>query len=320
MFKKILGLVFTVLIMFLVSCDYTGKKNHSSNRNADIPAETPADDPSDTDPAAVSLGALEISPGVLDPEFSPETTRYSVLLPPGISELAITARPAEGCSVRVNESELTSGAQYSTVLQIDKPETVVSILVIAGDDRSASYSLSVTKPVEKTVENSSFEISDERKYPSGWNMAGSGEFVSGSEYSKTGNFSGSFTTLTGSISGREIISSPVEIEQGKKITVSGWFYIPAIDGSSAERDKLGLKIYYFTDAECITPASTAYDTMTKTSLSQQGAWEKLSYERGAEEIPSDTLYVRIGIRACYDSTKGGTKNDKVFIDDISLMQ
>lgn len=320
MFNKILCFLITAVAVLLLSCDYGGKSKQNSPQNPNIPAENPTDDLPDNNPLIIKLGSLETSSGILTPEFNPDTMQYSVVLTPDISELTITSRPSEGCNVKVNDSPVTSEQQYSTIIKVLQPQTDINILVSAENSGSALYTLLIIKPVEKPVENSSFEIYNEQNYPSGWKLAGSGEFISSNEFSNSGSFSGTFTTLTSSISGREIISAPVQIEQGKDINVSAWFYIPAIDDLPAERSRLSLKLYYYTDADCLYPAATAYDTMTKTSLNQQGVWEKISYVPAKENIPADTRFIRIGIRACFDNTKGGTKNDKIFIDDVSLQQ
>ena len=320
MCKKILFFSFAVFVTLLLSCDIEGKSSRNSSQGTNTPSENPADDPSDNYPAVIKLESLEISAGILTPEFNPDTTVYYVVITPDISELAITARPDVGCSIKINDLPVTSGQDYSTVLQIVNPETDINILVSAENGESLQYTLNVIKPLEKTVENYSFELFNDQNCPSGWEVSGAGEFISSSESARSGSCSGTFTTLTGTISGREIISAPVEIEQDRNINLSGWFYIPVIEGVSSERTRLGFKIYYFTDADCLSPASTAYDTMAKKFLKEQGVWEKINYELAKESVPADTQYVRIGIRACFDSTKGGTKNDKIFIDDISLQQ
>jgi len=173
---------------------------------------------------------------------------------------------------------------------------------------------------EKPLINASFELFNEYNHPFDWELLTSGEFKSSGDYYYEGLLSGTFTTVTSSISGREILSSPVQVTPGKMIIVSGRFYTPSIEGTSPERIKTGFKLYYYTDEECTNPASTAYSTMAKVSLKEQGVWEIISYDRTADQIPQDATFVRIGLRACYDKDAGGTKFDAIYFDNISLQQ
>lgn len=320
MLKKTLCLSITAFIALLLVCKDSGRTDGIDSPDTDIPSEDPSDSPGDTVPPVIKLESLEISSGTLTPEFNPDTMIYYITLTPEVSGLAVTAKPSQDCNVEVNGSPVTPEQQYCTTIQVIQPETEISIIVSTENQEGTIYTLKITKLDEKIIENPSFETFDEQNHPAIWKLAGAGEFKSNSEFFNTGSVSGIFTTLTSSISGREILSGPVEIIQGKSIISSACFYIPAIEGSSPERIKLGLKLYYFTDADCISPASTAYDTMTKTFLKEQGVWERIKFERASEDVPPDSRFVRIGVRTCFDSTKGGTKNDRVFIDDVSIQQ
>jgi len=316
MFKKIIVFSITALIALLLVCS-----NNTGNRsNPDKPADSPADNPHGDDPATdIKLESLAVSYGNLVPVFDPDVFSYDVKLTPEITELNITAQPPPDCYAEINDKLLTHDS-CSVIVPINGNLTSLSISTGDNVRDGEIYNLKIIRMEEKIIENHSFEFIDDKNHPSGWELAGTGEFISVNEFSRSGNFSGAFTTLTGSISGREIRSRPVEIEQSKSIIASSWFYVPYIEGSTTERISVSLKIYFYTDAGCLTPASTEYATMTKTFLKEQGVWEKIIYERGIDVIPDETRFVRIAVRACYNSVSGGTKNDRVYFDDISLQQ
>ncbi len=270
-------------------------------------------------PPVIKLESLEVSPGDLSPAFSPDLFFYNLNLTPEVSGITITARPYIGC-IAVVDTVLLLPDHYSTVIPVNKPVTEIPLIVSAENYQGVTYSLRVIRMEERTIENSSFEVFNETGSPVKWTMAGAGEYRSSDEFFNSGNYSGVFTTLTGTISGREVLSSPVEIDPDKMMNISAMFYTPAVETLTPERISVSLKIYYYTDAGCTIPAVPGSATMTKSVIKESAVWEKVKYERSLEDIPDDGHFVRIAIRACYDSTSGGSKFDRVFFDDVSLQQ
>jgi len=270
-------------------------------------------------PPVIKLELLEISPGDLSPAFNPDLFVYNLNLTPEISGITITARPNIGCIASV-DNVLLMPDYYSTVIIVNKPVSEIPLIVSAENFQVVTYSLRVTRMEERPVENRSFEVFNENSFPVKWTMAGAGECRSSGEYNYSGSYSGTFTTLTGTISGREVLSSPVEIDPDKKLIISAMFYTPSVESLSSERINISLKIYYYTDAECTIPSVTGTATMAKSAIKESAVWEKVKYERAPEDIPDDGHFARIGIRACYDSTGGGSKFDKIFFDNVSFQQ
>lgn len=317
--RKNILFIMIILIGVTLSCS-EGLENKSCIIDTPGAADTTGENQNGDEPgAAVYLESLTISRGYLNPEFSPETLNYRILLESEVSELSVTTGPSAGCSVESDDSSISS-ENNTFLITITKPETILSLSVSNSAGEVRIYSLSITRMEENFPGNSSFEDFDELKHPLEWEKSGSGELLSTDEFFHTGGRSGTFTTLTSSISGREIISSPVEIVQGKSLIISGWFCTDYIENLSPERIYSSFKIYYFCDAGCTAPASTPYSTMSKTGLKEAGAWEKIAYTREPEQIPADAEFIRIGLRACYDKDSGGTADDRVFFDDISLQQ
>ncbi len=315
--------LFSVIIFAasLIVC-YNGCGSNKSSDDAAEPAgeQTAADEP-DTDDNNVipGLSSLIVSTGSITPDFSFDIYHYEVSLTSEVSELVLTTVPSAGCSVEIDNTPVTS-EDFHSVISISSSVTETTVLVNNENDDEISYSLLFKRMEEKHISNSSFEVFNTTNNPIAWEVSGSGEVKSSSAFFHTGSYSGTFTTLTGSISGRELLSLPIEIEQGKRIIVSAWFCIDYIEGLSPERDNMSLKLYYFADETCGYPAAIKFSTMAKTFLSVQGSWEKIKYELSPEKLPEDAHFVRIGLRVCYDKNNGGTRNDRIFFDDISLQQ
>ncbi len=265
------------------------------------------------------LDSLTVSHGKLTPDFDPGITGYSIIIRAEVSALLITAVPSAGSTFEISSSE-PSEITGSYTVSITEPETGLSISVNNEAGEGIIYYLKIRRMEEVKIPNSSFELSDEQKHPQQWKVSGAGELISADSEALSGNFSGSFTTLTASIGGREALSAPVMISSGKGILISGWFYIEDLPERSPGRILFSYKVYYYTDAECSTPASVKASTMAKTALASPGVWENITYERGAEQIPPDGSFTRIGVRICYDMETGGTKHDRAFFDDIGMQQ
>lgn len=306
--------LFIIPVMFFFFC--SGKPAYEED---DVQDETVVIEDDGGDDPVVRLESLTVSTGEMSPAFSPDIYYYDISLTSDIRDIRITARPHEGCTIQISDAEL-SPSNYTAVIEVNRRLTEVPIFVSVENYEGYIYSLRILRAEDKPVANRSFELFNDNNYPEEWNMTGAGELRSSSDFFRTGLSSGIFTTLTSSIGGREVLSAPVGIEQGFKIVLSAWFYLPYMEGVSAERANVSLKLFYYRDEQCSLSASTPYSTMAKEVLENQGVWEMIHFERMPDLIPSDAAFVRIALRACYDSTNGGTKYDKIYFDDVSLQQ
>ncbi|MCG8568553.1 MAG: Ig-like domain-containing protein [Spirochaetes bacterium] len=160
--------------------------------------------------------------------------------------------------------------------------------------------------------NSSFENGDLQ--PLDWAMKSSGEVEKSNLYASQGQSSASFTSLTSSISGRELISSVFPIERVNLKVIS--FFLTS---SPVENTKISLKFYFYQDEGGELPAEKAYLTQTSQNLSTIDLWEKISWDRLAEDIPADANFAQIAIRVCYVKNIG-TNEDRVYFDQIEIWQ
>lgn len=317
MVKKIILLSFIILFHTIIfhGCGDGTRIERDPNDASSVTI----DNNNDENFTVAQLDSLTISPGKLTPEFNPGIYNYSIILMSDISTLKATVISSAGNTVEISNAE-PSTENNAYLISITEPEKNISISVYSEAGEGVIYYLKIRRMVEKNIPNSSFELFDELKHPEQWEVTGSGELLCTDAGAYSGQYSGTFTTLTTSISGREAISTAVEIEQGRGITLSGWFFIDNISGLSPERVLFSFKVFYFTDTECSIPASTTASTMTKIPLTCQGVWEKITYERKPEQVPHDAAFARIGVRACYDKESGGTKSDRAFFDFIQLQQ
>lgn len=310
--RRTLSVVIIVLTLSSLLCResgvYTDKKPGSTG-----------DDPGDSPVAGIKLEKLEVTETVIEPSFSPDIYSYSAGVLSHRSEIKITALPADGCSVKIFDMPLDPLC-YCLNMPVDYGVNRIPVYVDYTGVEGIIYTLNIYRMRELSISNPSFELYDSSSHPSSWTMKGAGESIATPDFSHSGICSATFTTLTASISGRELISTPVGITGGMGIILSAWFYLPIVDGALAERVNISFKIYYFTDQEGTLPASPAYHTMQKVSLAEQGVWQSIEYARSGDEIPADAKYACAAIRASYNSGSGGSKNDKIFFDDVSLQQ
>jgi len=124
-----------------------------------------------------------------------------------------------------------------------------------------------------------------------------------------------FSSLTSAISGRELVSNCFSIVQGRGLDSSGSFitYLPAAQTS------VSLKLWYFSDSSCTTPATKSFSTQTSRSLVNSGIWEQLVYSIPAISIPVDAISAQVSVRAKY-VTGIGTPSDIVYFDNINVIQ
>ena len=315
MLKKLITYIFIISFIFSPSCSEVENKTPEKES-----PPTVTEDPGDTEPAPLPwLDSLIISPGILSPEFDSGTSLYTLLLESDVTELDLEIEPSPGSSPFINCGEFSTYNLHS-IVPVSHTTGDLHISVNNLDGEENLYTVQIKQMSEKFISNSSFEESDELYKPHDWTVTGAGEFRSNNEFSHSGEFSGFFTTLTTSIGGREVLSAPVEIEQGKGCIISAWIYLPVAEGRSIGRVNCSLKIYYYTDPLCENPASPAYSTMSKISPGEEGVWEKIRYERSADKIPPGAEYLRIALRACYNRDNGGTRDDRIYIDDIAVQQ
>lgn len=124
-----------------------------------------------------------------------------------------------------------------------------------------------------------------------------------------------FTTLTSSISGREVHSNCFAIDATKNINLDGWFYTTETTANT----KIGYKLYYFVDSNCTLAATTVFHTQTSFSLSQNNSWQQASYSKLSTDLPVDAKYAYISVRVQYISGLG-TSNSQVYFDKIHAWQ
>lgn len=305
--------MFIITVLFFCFCGEKPDYGEDSVPDSTIVNEDGVSDP------VIRLESLTVSAGEMSPAFSPGIYSYDISLTSDICEIIITARPYERCIVQISDFGI-SLSDYTAVIAINRRLTEVPIFVSVENYEGYIYTLRILRAEDKPVANRSFELFNDKKYPEEWTMAGAGEFKSSSDFSRTGFSSGIFTTLTGSISGREVLSAPVGVEQGFKLVLSAWFYLPDVEGVPTERVNVSLKIFYYRDEQCTIPASIPYSTMAKSVIENQGVWSNIQFVRMPDVIPSDAAFVRLAVRACYDGANGGTKYDKIYFDDVLLQQ
>ena len=303
--------IFCLILFFFCACD------SQEYGNEDDITEQEEHEPEN--PPKPGISSISIIPGKLTPEFSTQILEYNLLTETHIDEIELGINPANGSTIQVICGDFTTDGTFSIIPVTENP---ADIYISASNDEGEEeiYSISIKRMNEMPVENFSFEEFDELSRPYSWDMAGAGNFITGEEVSHSGNYSAYFSSLTTSIGGREILSSPVEIEEGNGLILSAWLYLADSDEGSPERVSSSFKIYYYTDNLCEIPASTPYSTMSRISPDAQGVWERISWERSADQIPPDAKFIRIAIRACYNKDKGGTKDNRLYFDSISLQQ
>lgn len=266
----------------------------------------------------VALDFLSASPGKLWPDFKPDITQYYLTVPAEVSSIEIIAIARESFFAEIGGRSISLNGEVERIpLESDNP---ININLNNNYGEGKVYSIDVKKMSRLPIENYSFEEFNDQNQPFKWTMTGTGGVVSTNSFAHSGNYSASFASLTSTISGRELMSSAIEINPSKDSILSVWFFLEEVSGAVAERVSVSLKIYYFADKECTIKASTASATMTKISLDEQGQWQRVFYERSSSQIPQDAVAIKVAIRACYEKDAGGTSKDKIFFDDVEVQQ
>ena len=305
--KKLLSYGALIVLMFAIAaCDDGGA------------GEKPA---GDGPVLQAGLNALRVDPGELDPVFSSETLSYEVSVDSSLAAVTVTAVPDDGTRVSVNGNDV-SADEYSAEVGLAGERTVITISASAEGLLSREYRITVVRAAQNPVRNWSFEsyeIVAARESSELTVSTASGEFIAAGDYAHDGSHSGMFTKLTGTIGGREVLSDAIAVDPLRNLTVSYWIYLPREDRNSG-RAGAGIKIYYFTDQDCLVPCENASDTKPRVSPSLEGVWEQVSFERVAADIPGDAAYIRIALRACFIASAGGTDEDAIYFDGVSLSQ
>ncbi|HOO72896.1 MAG TPA: cadherin-like beta sandwich domain-containing protein [Spirochaetota bacterium] len=301
--------VFCVLVLAFAACDDSGGNDDSTFQ----------DDPV----IEARLESLQVSPGTLDPAFSSLSYSYYLEVEDTVSELTVAARAASGLTLSVDGVPI-DGNDYSSVITLSDDSTELTITVSSGDENSRDYILQIVKLHESAVPNWSFEYFetvDESSVPVNWTMNTSGRFLVSDTYALYGSYSGKFETLTQTIGGREVLSDPVAMQGATAVEVEAWFYlVDENDDALADDAEVSIKIYYYRDTGCLDPCENESYTKNKVALTSVNTWERVSFQRDADEIPADARFCRIAIRACYNASEGGTADDAMYVDGVSMTQ
>ncbi|HOW82741.1 MAG TPA: cadherin-like beta sandwich domain-containing protein [Spirochaetota bacterium] len=306
--KKLLSYAALIVLMFAIAaCD--------DGDNGEKPA-------GDGPVLQACLNALRVDPGELDPVFSSDTLSYEVSVDASFTAVTVTAVPDDGTRVSVNGNDV-SADDYSAEVGLAGERTVITISASAEGLLTREYRITVVRAAQNPVRNWSFEsyeIVGDTGIPLNWTVStASGEFIATGNYAHDGSHSGIFTKLTGTIAGREVLSDAIAVDPSRNLTVSCGIYLPREDRNPG-RAGAGIKIYYFTDRECLVPCENASDTKPRVTPAQEGVWEQVSFERVAADIPGDAACIRIALRACFIASAGGTDEDVIYFDGVSLSQ
>ncbi len=259
------------------------------------------------------------SSGILSPSFLPETHEYTILLNNSDPDFFIKFDKEDensSAEVSVDGEEQTCSENH---IQINKDVSFVTIIITSEDCNSTTeYRFNISSP-ENLIDNFSFEQLSDESLPIAWQMNSSGGYVISSENVFDGDNAFSFDSLTQSISGRELVSGPCPLTGDKScIRLSASFFLPLDSVSdNTQRVLFSLKLYFYSDVECNTPASTAYRTMKSTEVSEEAAWTELSFD--INEVPDDCIAVKAAVRACYNPGLG-SRETAHFIDSVSLIE
>jgi hypothetical protein len=263
------------------------------------------------------LAALSVTPGALAPQFFPDNFSYTLSLDDAVSEITVAVEPAEGFSVCINGAEPDDSGATVVDIGTGSDDVIVTALSPAGETRD--YSIRIVRTFSSEIANWSFESSDVENAPLNWTMNSTGKFAVYDGGAHDGTHAGYFTSLTGQINGREVLSDPVAIDPSMGLTLSAWIYLPQTGGDT-QRAGVGIKCFYYTDPQCLNPCESASATRPKVSPETENTWKQVVFPRTAAQIPEDAWYVRIGLRACYDASHGGTEGTIIYIDSVSITQ
>lgn len=93
-----------------------------------------------------NLSGLSVSPGSLDPNFSANTTNYTVDVGSGVSSVTVTpTRQDSNATITMNGSPATSGQGRSITLNGAGSNTVINIVVTAQNGSQKTYSVTVSR-------------------------------------------------------------------------------------------------------------------------------------------------------------------------------
>ena len=282
---------------FLNACDDSGGREQQAAVITDAPV----------------LTGLVLEEGSISPGFSSDITSYKALVPGDVAEVHLRATAPAGMIITVQDTVIQSGA-VSGPIALNEGATVIIIRVLNEKEEAADYGITVDREQESVVPNYSFELFDDVTAPDNWTMISAGDVLTSPEYAVSGERSAYFDDLTGSISGREVVSDSMLIDPERDLAVSVDFYQPEKGGC------VSLKMYYYSDTNGEIAASKAFDTMRQTLLEPGDQWQTVPYTRKSGDIPADARSVRISIRARYDSDSEGTASSRVYMDDVTMTQ
>ncbi|MEC0174385.1 Ig-like domain-containing protein [Paenibacillus favisporus] len=130
----------------------------------------------DTVLPSAALSHLTISSGTLSPAFVPETTSYTANVPYAVSSLKVNATTQDSsATLTVNGSPVASG-QPSQDISLSVGANSIKVVVIAEDQSTKTYTISVTRANRETNEGGS---SDNGSSGSGSSNGGSSSVSSG---------------------------------------------------------------------------------------------------------------------------------------------
>ncbi|NGP45080.1 hypothetical protein G4V62_08960 [Bacillaceae bacterium SIJ1] len=111
-----------------------------------------------------NLRALDLSAGMLTPDFSPDTTDYSLEVEYDVSQLTVTPTVDQGmATVDINGTTVENGFP-SSAIELEEGENTVAITVTAEDGTEKEYTITVTRAEkERTGGGSRYEGPKEEK-------------------------------------------------------------------------------------------------------------------------------------------------------------
>ncbi|UVT20137.1 MAG: cadherin-like beta sandwich domain-containing protein [Nitrospira sp.] len=92
------------------------------------------------------LSALTVTPGILDPAFNPNTTKYTVDLATTVSSVTVTATLQEpSANMEVNGQGISSGQARDITLGAPGSRTDIELVVVAPNGSSRTYRITVER-------------------------------------------------------------------------------------------------------------------------------------------------------------------------------
>ncbi len=260
---------------------------------------------------APRLNELSLGSTDLIPVFSPEVTGYTVREESLSFPVTLRAVSSErDMLISINNGERLPGPLAAEVTTLPADRSITVSVTCEDTGKARTYRITITGSLPG-IANGTFEECDETGAPLSWEERnGNGEFMTETvPFALNDSRAAFFQSLTQSISGREVLSAPVELTEGKGITASVRCYLPADDiGGNTGRVNVSLKLYYYSNESCLEEDLTGYATMRKRSLNSEGSWEEIPFTKTAEDIPAGTQFVRMALRACYISEVGSAES------------